>query len=242
MEDSRDKSGLAEEIDLTPEQRARITDLHVRLGTLTPHELLGVAPGADRKALRAAYHRLLGEFHSDRFFRKKLGSYRAKMDAIMARVTAAYEGLHARTERSPDARAAPTPAHGRKVGDERERAMSELKRRYEERLAEARRHAEAAERAKKQGDVVGALEGYRKAASLAPNDAPIQAGLKAAEAASSSKSVEAHAKQAEFEERYGHWEEAARSWKRVLEADPGNVRARDRATAALARARRGGGA
>jgi tetratricopeptide (TPR) repeat protein len=234
----RDKADGADEVDLSPEQRARITDVYGRLRGIRPEQLLGVPPGADRKALRAAYHRMLSEFHSDRFFRKRLGSYRAMMDAIVARVTAAYESLYPNAARSPDARTAPTPPQGRPAGEERDRAMTDLKRLYEERVAEARRRAERAQRASAQGDVVGAVEAYREAARLAPGDAKLKEALAKAEAAAFAKSVEARVRQAEFEERYGHWEEAARSWKRVLEADPGNARAREREAAARARVRK----
>jgi tetratricopeptide (TPR) repeat protein len=222
-------------VDLAPEQRERVLDLFARLPTLTPHELLGVPADVDRRTLRAAYHRLIGEFHSDRFFRRRLGSYKPKMDAIVVRVTAAYELLISRMERPAAPRAAPAPAE-RRFGDESARAMSEIRRRYEERLADARRHAETAERAKAQGDVVGALEAYRRAASSAPKDGKLKAALEEAELAATKKTVEAHARQAEFEERYGHWAEAARSWQRVAEAEPKNVGAHERAAAALIRA------
>ena len=46
--------------------------------TLDHYALLGVARSADRKALKRAYFDLAARFHPDKYFRKKLGSYKLR--------------------------------------------------------------------------------------------------------------------------------------------------------------------
>jgi predicted TPR repeat methyltransferase len=58
------------------------------------------------------------------------------------------------------------------------------------------------------------------------------------------RAADALTRQAGFQERAGHWAEAARTWQRVVAARPDDDAARARLDAALVRARseRGGGA
>ena len=80
-------------IDLTPAQQERVDDVFDRLKTLTLYELLDVAQAADKKTIKRAYFERANEFHPDRFFRKSLGRYKAKMEAIFARVSEAHDIL-----------------------------------------------------------------------------------------------------------------------------------------------------
>src|SRR5262249_3120693 len=47
----------------------------------------------DKKAVRAAYFELSRTFHPDTMFRKNLGSYKQKMEAVFRKLTEAYETL-----------------------------------------------------------------------------------------------------------------------------------------------------
>ena len=96
-----------------------------------------------------------------------------------------------------------------------------------------------AERAAAHGDLAGATERYRRAAALAPNDPAIKAAHEASRRALEASATEGFVKQAEFEERFEHWAEAARSWQRVVDARPDDALARERLARALTRA--GGG-
>jgi tetratricopeptide (TPR) repeat protein len=226
-----------EELDLTPAQRQRIDDVFSRLAELDDRAILGVAPDATRAAVRRAYFERVAEFHTDRFFRKRLGSYKARMEAISRRVTEAYEtiGLEGRASEPPaKGRITPVPAP---PDPAKEKALAALKQQLEARHAEARRLVEEAQRATAHGDLAGAAEACRKAAALAPGDRAIQAAHAAAKQAAGAGATETLSRQAEFEERFGHWAEAAKTWRRVLEARPDDARARERLENAIGRSR-----
>ncbi len=82
-----------EQVDLTPEERERILNLHGRLSEMNHFEILGVHRSADRKEIKRAYYELAAAFHPDRFFRKRLGPYKAKLEALFSRMTHASEVL-----------------------------------------------------------------------------------------------------------------------------------------------------
>jgi len=223
-----------EELDLTPALRRRIDEVFSRLDELQDHEVLGVAADAARAAVRRAYFERVAEFHTDRFFRKRLGSYKAKMEAISRRVTSAYEALGLHERHSTDERHSPPPPVPPDPG--REKALAALKQQLEARHAEARRLLAESKKATAHGDLAGAAEACRKAAALAPGDRAIQDAFAAARLAAGSATAEALSRQAEFEERFGHWAEAARTWQRVIDARPDDARARERLATAMARA------
>ena len=213
-------------VDLTPDQRHRIDDLFARLAELDDHGVLGVAPGSHRTAIRRAYFLLAAEFHPDRFFRRHLGPYKAKVDTISRRLSEAYAALFAQAPAAADPPAVVVDAA-------REKALATLKRQLEARLAEANRLVADAERAAAHGDVAGAAGAYRKAAALAPGNPAIRAAHEKASKAADAVAAEALARQAEFEERFGHWAEAARTWRRVVDARPGDALAQERLDSAL---------
>ncbi len=236
-----------EELDLTPAQRRRIDEVFARLDDLDDHAMLGVAQGATRAVVRRAYFERVAEFHPDRFFRKRLGSYKSRMEAISRRVTEAYErlGLH---DRRPEEAAGPDGGHGRAApvlprasapDPGREKALAALKQQLEARHGEARRLLEVAQHATAHGDIAGAAEACRKAAALAPNDKAVHAAAASARQAVGAAAADALSRQAEFEERFGHWAEAARTWRRVLDARPDDARAKERLEAAISRSQGG---
>jgi Flp pilus assembly protein TadD len=130
---------------------------------------------------------------------------------------------------------APPPAPPR-PGPAPAEAMRALKGQLDARRTESKRLVAEAERAASHGDRVGAAEAYRKAARLSPNDAAIAAAHAAARQAIGVVAAEAHARQAELEERFGHWAEAARTWRLVADARPTEALAHGRLAAALLRA------
>ncbi|UJR78251.1 DnaJ domain-containing protein [Sandaracinus amylolyticus] len=88
------------EIDLPPERRKRIDELYPVLELLDHYEVLGLRPNVELKDIRATYFELSKVFHPDTAFRKSLGPYKAKMEAIFTRLTEAYDVLGKKKSRA----------------------------------------------------------------------------------------------------------------------------------------------
>jgi hypothetical protein len=84
---------LKEDCDLPPDLQRKVSLLYSRLDAIDGYQLLGVDRDVDRKKLRTAYFDLVAKVHPDRYFGKNLGSYKAKMEQIFARVTREYEAI-----------------------------------------------------------------------------------------------------------------------------------------------------
>ena len=97
---SQDPAELAEEVDLDLDRKRRILDLHGQLDVASYYDLLGVPLDADKKQIKAAYYKLAPEFHPDSYFRKNLGSFKPKIEAIFTRVTLAHDVLTAKQRRA----------------------------------------------------------------------------------------------------------------------------------------------
>ena len=95
-----DPPELSEEVDLEMEKRRRILDLYARLDDVSYYELLGVPEGADKKQVKGAYYKLAPEFHPDSYFRKNLGSFKSKIEAIFTRLTLAHDVLTVKQRRA----------------------------------------------------------------------------------------------------------------------------------------------
>lgn len=95
-----DPAELDEDVEIDPERRRRILDLFYRLDDLTYYELIGVGEHDEKKQIKSAYYALAPEFHPDKYFRKRLGSYKAKIEAIFARLTIAHDVLTAKARRA----------------------------------------------------------------------------------------------------------------------------------------------
>ncbi|WP_437290272.1 DnaJ domain-containing protein [Sorangium sp. So ce406] len=95
-----DPAELDEPVELTPERKRRILDLYYRLEDLSYYALLGVSDQADKKQIKSAYYLLAPEFHPDTYFRKQLGSYKQKIEAIFTRITLAHDTLTSKQRRA----------------------------------------------------------------------------------------------------------------------------------------------
>lgn len=94
-----DPSELNEVADLSLDKKQRILEVFYRLDDLTHYELLRVPHDAEKKAIKASYYEIVNTFHPDRYFGKKLGSFKAKMEAVFARITVAHDTLTRLTPR-----------------------------------------------------------------------------------------------------------------------------------------------
>ena len=90
---------LDEELDIDPERRKEVDSLWVALDLLDHYEVLGVPRAADKREVRSAYFSLSKRMHPDTMFRKRLGSYKPKMESIFQRATEAYEVLSRKRRR-----------------------------------------------------------------------------------------------------------------------------------------------
>lgn len=88
-----DPKELEAAADLTPEQKKRVLDYYHRLDDFDHYTLLGVTKEADKKTVKRAYFELAGYFHPDRYFGKKLGDFKPKMEVLFTRITEAHDTL-----------------------------------------------------------------------------------------------------------------------------------------------------
>lgn len=324
-----DEAELNATADLDMDRRREILDLYHRLETLDHYQLLGIAPDADRRAIKAAYYEKVKVFHPDRYFGKDLGAFRNKLDQCFARLTEAHDALATATTRAeydaylleqrqaadleraiahvvtfsdldelerqladavnveitsapngasalqsdtPLTRAtsnSPSPqdvttTHStpapRMSDDERKRFLArklrvssaslraparpstpsppsaqpppsreqiatQLRRqlgatRREEQLRKLEGHMAAADAALAANDPVAAANALRHAQSLAPTDVDIAERLSASQALAATALSDTYLRQAEYEEKSGRYETAARSYERAARGKP----------------------
>jgi tetratricopeptide (TPR) repeat protein len=88
-----DPKELEEDVELSPDQRKRILDVFYRLDDLDHYTLLGVSKDAAKKTVKRSYFELAALMHPDRYFKKNLGSFKPKMEALFGRITEAHDTL-----------------------------------------------------------------------------------------------------------------------------------------------------
>lgn len=88
-----DARELDEACDLPRERRKQVLDIFYRLKEIDFYEALDISYDADKKQIRTAYFALSKSFHPDTMFRKELGSFKAKMEAVFQYLTEAYDTL-----------------------------------------------------------------------------------------------------------------------------------------------------
>jgi curved DNA-binding protein CbpA len=89
---------------LTVEAQERILAFETRLAH-PYHQILGVAANADVKTVKRAYFELSKEFHPDRYFRRDIGPYKARLERVFKKIVEAYELLSDPTTRAEIERA-----------------------------------------------------------------------------------------------------------------------------------------
>lgn len=250
-----DPPELHEDVDLPEDRRRYVLDAYAQLGSLTHYALLGVQRTADKKAIKSAYYRLSGLVHPDRYFGKRLGSYKAKLEALFSATTTAFETLSNTEKRAAydaelgeteaqapgDARAAQAAAPvDPRLAAKRAAALEGLKQHHAAGRAKAKEYADAAARALAAGDVAAAAESYKRALTFAPGDPELVATYEETQRKSAEKLADAHMRKALLEEKFGRWAAAAESWQRVMSARPDDPSVHARLANAIARAGRGG--
>ena len=84
---------LEEDVEIPIERRRLILDAFYRLDQATHYELLKVEPSADKRAVKNAYFDIVNVFHPDRYFGKRLGAFKPKLERVFARLTEAHDIL-----------------------------------------------------------------------------------------------------------------------------------------------------
>jgi curved DNA-binding protein CbpA len=106
------RGAVDSKLDLDVELQREILRFEARLPEASHHEILGVGRQSDAREIKLAYFQLSKRFHPDRYFRRNIGSFSARLDRIFRHVALAYELLSDPTTRAEIERgmAAPPPA------------------------------------------------------------------------------------------------------------------------------------
>jgi curved DNA-binding protein CbpA len=162
-----EEAALAEDVDLEVELRRAILAKHRKLDA-DHYEMLGVPRNSDRKAIKRAYFDLASRFHPDRYFRKRLGSFKVRMEAVFSGITAANDVLGNRDRRAEYDEYLAEQRRSRSIEDLLDAAVAEA----QEAAASAEEEARAQERLRSSPGQA-AVDG-------APAPAPSASGLRPA--------------------------------------------------------------
>jgi curved DNA-binding protein CbpA len=80
-------------LDLRADQISAIEAAFEGIADKTFYEVLLLPRNAELRAVKRAYYRLSKEYHPDKFYRKNIGPYKEKLEAIFNKVTEAYRTL-----------------------------------------------------------------------------------------------------------------------------------------------------
>jgi hypothetical protein len=95
-------AAMAEDIDISLDERDRILTMHRRIRGGDAVAILGVTDASDKKAIKRAYFGLSKEFHPDRFYGKRTGSFAVRLTEVFEAIASAYAELtDDRPRRSP---------------------------------------------------------------------------------------------------------------------------------------------
>ena len=144
---------LNEECELEIEKRKVILDAFTRLDRMNFYELLGLHGLVDKKEVKASYYALAPDFHPDKYFGRKLGSFKTKIEAIFARLTLAHDTLSTKQKRAEYDEYLNTLEAARRASDLMNGATQQAAQVQAQIEAQARSAADAAAEAKKQQDL-----------------------------------------------------------------------------------------
>jgi curved DNA-binding protein CbpA len=155
----------------------------------------------------------------------------ARRDALARRLLGGRPGSSPSRPSMPAVQRPPTTAE----------AMDALRRRFEDRkaqarAAQARKYVAAGEEALAKNDVVSAANNFRVASTLLPEDEQLEKRATETQGRADAILADTYAKQAVYEEKTGQWPEAARSWQRVCRGRPNDARVCERAANAIVKA------
>jgi hypothetical protein len=91
--DPAEAAALAENNELSDEERRRILGAQRLVATGDPWLLLGVARGTDHRTLKRAFFERSKTFHPDRYYGRRLGGFAARLHAVFEAITRAHADL-----------------------------------------------------------------------------------------------------------------------------------------------------
>ncbi len=230
---------LAEDIDLDEDTKKKILFLHAKMKELTHYKMLRVDRRADPKEIKRAYFGVSKEFHPDTFFRKSIGSYKSKIEAIFKRISNAYEVLSNEQKRAAYDATLPYEPTPEEIEEQKrkqdlkqrdEHLKEERRKRLMRRMpigrqkAKARRHLEEAIRHKQEGDLLQAANSAKIALVLDPDNDEIQRLHDEVNPKASEMRATKEFKRGQGEESMGRQEEALEAYLRAIEANPSDAR------------------
>lgn len=86
-------NALTEDVELDDRERRLVLALRRLVDKNDPHALLGVSGDADAKAIKRGYFKLSKEVHPDRYFGKRLGTFKDRLAFVFEAVTRAHTRL-----------------------------------------------------------------------------------------------------------------------------------------------------
>lgn len=81
---------LDENVEIDEARKKEILALEEKLSSPNHYEILGVPAGAPTEAVTAAFREASKKFHPDRYFGKRLGSYKVRLEKIFRRLVEAH--------------------------------------------------------------------------------------------------------------------------------------------------------
>jgi curved DNA-binding protein CbpA len=227
-------AALAEDVDLDVGRRKEILFADAHLARWSHWEVLDLPWNAPAAAAKAAYLEKAKLFHPDRYAGRRLGSYRARLERIFRKVTAARDVLGDEAKRAAYAQASASPEEFAR----REARRLDDERRAEERRARLARHNPLLARTARVTELVrrGKAALAEGRFGQAANDLIVAQGLDPQNAAVSALAAEARKKAAAAKglelfrngleaEALGNASAALASYREAIEADPANARA-----------------
>ena len=239
-QEEMDQAALDEEVDLDRATKERILSLHAHLAQLTHYQLLGIDRRADAKQIKKAYFESSRLYHPDTYFRKNLGSYKARIDAIFKAIGKAYDVLSNEQKRAAyDATLPYEPTaeevEQKKARQEQEKRDARLRQERRQRLlkrnplaqrkAQASRHLAEARQAEQENDFIKAANCAKLALALLPDDEKIKAYHQEVEKKAAPERAARNYKRGLGDESLGRLEEALDWFRRAVENNPEDSRA-----------------
>jgi curved DNA-binding protein CbpA len=239
---------LGEEIDLGEDLKKKILYYHKTMHDQTHYEMLQVDRRAEPKEIKRAYFKVSRVFHPDSFFRKNLGSYKQKIEAIFKRISQAYEVLGNEQKRAAYEKTLPYEPTPEEIEEKRQVALQQerakkLRQERRQRLlkrspvvarrGQARQHYEDAKSWFEQKEYSKAANSIRLALTLDPNNEDFKKLLDEVAPRADEIRAENDFRRGRMEESMGRIEEAIAAYLHSIEANPNDPRALHRVAALL---------